>query len=354
MTRSSFRLLMIISAITLFACASEEPPVTSVTLMTFNVQNLFDNQDDPGKDDKAYLPIEAKQDEAHQTACNEIPVENWRAECLDLDWSDLAIEVKLTALAETIRQVNDGKGADIIALQEVENVSILDQLRTGKLADLGYQPAILLEGTDLRGIDVALLSKFPLADEPRLHPLDLPDYPERAGDTRGVLQATFVLPDQSLLTAFAVHFPAPFHPTGMRVAAYEHLADLLAALPKDHHAFAAGDFNTSSKEDGEVGLLDNYARPHWTLAHDVGCSECRGSYYYGRDSTWSFLDMIFFAPARGAKTTAQIRGDSVAIANGYPPQVSENSTPRRFRSDSGTGVSDHWPLIATIELTKKQ
>ncbi len=64
--------------------------------------------------------------------------------------------------------------------------------------------------------------------------------------------------------------------------------------------------------------------------------------------------MIVFAPARGAKTTAQIRGDSVAIANGYPPQVSENATPQRFRSDTGTGVSDHWPLIATIELTKKQ
>lgn len=357
MTHSNFRLLIVFSALALFACSAEQatvPSTTSVTLMSFNVQNLFDNQDDPGKDDKAYLPIEAKQSEAHQAACNKIPVENWRAECLTLDWSDLAIEVKLTALAETIRQANDGKGADIIALQEVENVSILDQLRTSKLADLGYKPAILVEGTDARGIDVALLSKFPLADEPRLHPLSLPAYPERARDSRGVLQATFVLPDQSLLTAFAVHFPAPYQPTGMRIAAYEHLAGLLAALPEDHHAFAAGDFNTTSKEDAEVGMLDKYARPYWTLAHDVGCSECRGTYYYARDSTWSFLDMLVLAPARGAKTTARIRGDSVAIANGYPPQVSENATPQRFRSDTGTGVSDHWPLIATIELTKKQ
>jgi endonuclease/exonuclease/phosphatase family metal-dependent hydrolase len=354
MTHRSFRLLIIIAAIALFACAKDEAPITSVTLMTFNVQNLFDNQDDAGKDDKAYLPIDAKQNEAHQAACNEIPVEAWRAECLDLDWSGLAIEVKLTALAETIRQVNNGRGADIIALQEVENEAILDQLRTDKLADLGYQPAILVEGTDARGIDVAILSKFALADEPALHPLNLPDFPQRAGDTRGVLQATFVLPDESLLTAFAVHFPAPYHPTEMRIAAYEHLEGLLAALPEDHHAFAAGDFNTTSKEDAEVGLLDDYARPYWTLAHDVGCSECKGSYYYDRDSTWSYLDMIMFAPARGGKTTAEIRGDSVAIANGYPPQVSKNGTPLRFHSENGTGVSDHWPLIATIELTKKQ
>ena len=64
--------------------------------------------------------------------------------------------------------------------------------------------------------------------------------------------------------------------------------------------------------------------------------------------------MIFFAPARGAKTTAQIRGDSVRIANGYPPQVSEYGTPERFRSDTVTGVSDHWPMTATIELAEKQ
>ncbi len=354
MTLSKLRLVLLIPAIGLVACVAEEPRVTTVTVMSFNVQNLFDNHDDASKDDKAYLPIEAKQNETHITACNEIQVDSWRDECLNLDWSNLAIEVKLTALAETIRQVNDGRGADIIAMQEVENASILEQLRTEKLDDLGYQPAILIEGTDLRGIDVAILSKLPLSAKPQLHPLKLPDFPEREGDTRGVLQATFVLPDNSLLTAFSVHFPAPFHPTPMRVAAYQHLATLLAALPPGHHAFAAGDFNTTSAEDKREGLLDAYARPHWTLAHDVGCSGCNGSYFYHRDSSWSFLDMILFAPARGAKTTAQIRGDSVAIANGYAPQVSENGTPERFQSTTGAGVSDHWPMVATIELTKKQ
>ena len=332
----------------------KKPASESVTVMSFNVQNLFDNIDDPGKDDKAYLPLAAKQTAAHIAACNEIEVDSWRDECLTLDWSDAAIEHKLDVLAGTIRQVNGGSGADIIALQEVENASILDRLRTEKLADLGYRPAILVEGTDSRGIDVAILSRLPLADEPQLHPLKLADFPEREGDTRGVLQATFMLPDDSLLTAFAVHFPAPFHPTAMREAAYEHLAGLLEALPDDHHAFAAGDFNTTSKEDEREGLLDAFARPYWTLAHDVGCSDCDGSYFYHGDSSWSFLDMILFSPARGAKTTAQIRGGSVRIANDYPPQVSEAGTPERFRSDKGTGVSDHWPMVATIELTEKQ
>ena len=331
-----------------------EATVESVTLMTLNVQNLFDNIDDPDKDDKAYLPLAAKQGESHIAACNEIPVDGWRDECLNLDWSDAAIDHKLDILARTIRQVAGGAGADIITIQEVENESILNRLRTEKLADLGYQPAILLEGTDKRGIDVAILSKFPLAGEAQLQPLALPDFPERAGDTRGVLQATFTLPDESLLTVFSVHFPAPYHPTEMRVAAYEHLNALLDALPDNHHAFAAGDFNTTSTEDQREGLLDSYARPHWTLAHDLGCNDCKGSYYYDRDSNWSFLDMILFSPARGGKTTAQIRGDSVRIANAYPPQVSEKGTPEAFRSNEGTGVSDHWPMIATVELAKKQ
>ncbi len=334
--------------------APVQPSRTDVTVMSFNVQNLFDNVDDPGKDDKAYLPLAAKQDEAHSASCNEIEVDSWRDECLNLDWSEVALNVKLGLLADTIRQVNDGRGADIIALQEVENINVLERLRNEHLGDLGYREAVLIEGTDARGIDVAFLAKFPLAGDAVLHPLHVPDYPDRQGDTRGVLQADFRLPDGTVLTGFSVHFPAPFHPTGMREAAYRHLNALRDALPPDRHVFAAGDFNTTSTEDARESLLDEYARPHWTLAQDVGCAACKGTYYYRRDGTWSYLDMILFSTARGGNTTAGIRADSVAIANAHPAQVTDAGTPRRHVSDAGIGVSDHWPMIATIEVTQKQ
>jgi hypothetical protein len=64
--------------------------------------------------------------------------------------------------------------------------------------------------------------------------------------------------------------------------------------------------------------------------------------------------MILFAAARGEKATAQIRADSVQIAKRNPAQVSSAGTPERYRSGQRTGVSDHWPMIATIELTQKQ
>jgi hypothetical protein len=160
----------------LLACGAAPPEILdtppqshSVTIMTFNVQNLFDNNDDEGKDDRAYFALEDKQTDEHKKACAEITVERWRDECLYWDWSDSNIDGKLRALAKVILQVDDGRGADIIALQEVENISILERLRTEYLAEANYLPATLIEGDDLRGIDVAFLTRFELANEPVLH-----------------------------------------------------------------------------------------------------------------------------------------------------------------------------------------
>ncbi len=349
-----------LAAFLLVGCAADArrsaaPDTTiSVTVMAFNVENLFDNVDAPGKNDETYLPVSAKRNQPHIDKCNAIPVDRWREQCLELDWNDAVIEHKLAVVAESIRQVDGGRGADIVALQEVENAAILERLRSEYLGDLGYRPAVLIEGSDLRGIDVAFLSRLPLAGAPMLHPLALPDFPDRAGDTRGVLQADFLLPNGAVLTGFSVHFPAPFHPTAMRVAAYEHLKRLLGALPDDHHAFAAGDFNTTGVEDAEQSMLDRFVRPHWIIAHDIGCAGCKGTSYYRRDDRWSFLDMILFAPGRGADTTARMRADTVRIGNGNPEQVQADGTPRHYDAAARRGVSDHWPIVATIEVTRKQ
>lgn len=324
-----------------------------VTIMAFNVQNLFDNVDDPGKDDKAYLPIEAKQNDAHIAECNEIERRSWREECLYLDWDDDAIGHKLGVLAEAIKQVDGGRGADIIALQEVENIRILERLRNEHLGNLGYAPAILIEGDDDRGIDVAFLSKLPLHEPAVLHPLKLVGDAEGSGDTRGILEATFELPDGQLLTGYSVHFPAPYHPTEMRIQAYEHLQNIRSRQPAERSLFAAGDFNTTSGEDSEKSMLDRFARPHWIVSNDL-CNACDGTHYYARGESWSFLDMILFSPARGAKTTWRIRADSAEIANQTAAQVTRDGKPNRYRSAERTGVSDHWPIVLTIEPTIKQ
>lgn len=330
--------------------ASASPPVT---IMTFNVENLFDNEHDEGKDDRTFFKLTDKQSDEHKAACAEIEVTRWRDQCLYWDWNDGMIDHKLQVVAEAILQVNGGRGPDIIALQEVENIGILERLRTQYLGDASYRPPILIEGDDLRGIDVAFLTRFELAGDATLHKTPFTGFAQdRVADTRGILQADFVLPDGSILTGFAVHFPAPFHPTGMREAAYEHLNQLKAGLPGDRPAFAAGDFNTTAAEDRDRHMLERYVRPHWTVAHELGCGDCKGTHYYEPTDDWSFLDMILWSPGenRGAQATWGIRDNSVYVANATPHQRLPNGTPAPFSLPGGGGVSDHWPLVVSIEL----
>lgn len=344
------RIAILLLVASLFGCTpAADQPGHSVTIMSFNVENLFDNVDDPLKDDRDYLPLAAKQNEAHRAACAELRFESWQNRCLTIDWNDDIVDRKLTVIAETILQVNDGRGPDVIALQEVENLAILERLRTDYLKAASYLPGILIEGNDSRGIDVAFLSRLPLAETPELHPIVFPnEFADARGDTRGILQADFVLPDGSVLTGFSVHFPAPYHPTGMRIAAYDTLNALLDELPADRNAFAAGDFNTTSAEDAEKNMLDRFARPAWTVSNDL-CAGCRGSSYYAQDDSWSYLDMILWRACCGNDATWQVRADSVRIANQYSEQAHADGTPRRFQLPEGTGVSDHWPVVLTIE-----
>jgi endonuclease/exonuclease/phosphatase family metal-dependent hydrolase len=339
------------------ATGEDQAPVTppaeaSLTIMTFNVENLFDNVDDPGKEDHTYLALTDKQSDEHKAACAEIEVARWREQCLDWDWSDKIIEQKLSVVADVILQADNGRGPDIIALQEIENIGILERLRTEYLAAADYGPGILIEGDDLRGVDVAFLTRLELAGSPVLHRTDFSGAgKDRVYDTRGILEATFVRPDGTLLTGYSVHFPAPFHPTEMREAAYRHLNALRAALPPDRDAFAAGDFNTTSLENRKKDMLGRFARPSWTVTHEVGCKGCKGTYYYAPRDDWSFLDMILWSPAAdsGENATWELRADSVRIANAAPGQLRPQGTPWRFEMPGGAGVSDHWPVVITIE-----
>lgn len=346
------------AALALAACSNEPAQETDpndddafeaqlVSVMAFNVENLFDELDDPGKNDSTYRPLEAKSAPEHIDACNAIEVERWRNDCLYLDWDADAVDFKLRQLAATIRQYNDGFGPDVIAFQEVENAGILNRLSQEHLQDAGYGDAILIEGSDVRGIDVAFLSRLPVVDGPILHPLDMSAFPDRAGDTRGVLEATFELPDGGRLTGFSVHFPAPFHPIGMRWIAYEHLNGLRKRVPEDHEVFAAGDFNTPKREMEGTTIMDDMVRPFWTVAHETGCDGCKGTNYWARGETWSFLDMILYSPAKGG--TSAWRLASVEVLDGYEDQLRADGTPKRFDLESREGVSDHLPILMTLE-----
>ena len=70
--------LSVILSLSFSVQASAEP----ISIMAFNVENLFDARDDPGKSDETYLPANKKKAKAHITKCEQITVRRWREQCL--------------------------------------------------------------------------------------------------------------------------------------------------------------------------------------------------------------------------------------------------------------------------------
>lgn len=184
-----------------------------LTIMTYNVENLFDTRDDPGRKDETFLPILNKENPAHKARCAEIKRRSRRQACLSWDWSEKTLRIKMSRLAGVILQVNQGRGPDILVLQEVENRAVLEQLREEFLGPAEYRPSILIEGGDIRGIDQAILSRLDPVGSPRLHQIPFSGMTARQRSAqRGVLEAVYRLPGEGTLSVFAVHLPAPYHP----------------------------------------------------------------------------------------------------------------------------------------------
>ncbi len=99
------------------------PPV-SFTLATWNVKNFFDEKDDAAVKDDVLTAAQ--------------------------------VQKKMQQLGAAIR----GLDADVLVLQEVEKIDLLQRLNNTQLSKMKYKEVRLLEGNDLRGIDVALLSRF--------------------------------------------------------------------------------------------------------------------------------------------------------------------------------------------------
>jgi endonuclease/exonuclease/phosphatase family metal-dependent hydrolase len=113
----------------------------------------------------------------------------------DLVPSQKQVDKKLANLSLALNRME----ADVLALQEVENLSILQRLARSS----GYRYAILVEGNDTRrGIDVALLSKLKVAGYAS-HKRDRLPYVEGAGlDTqfsRDCLEVHLATPDPLVL-----------------------------------------------------------------------------------------------------------------------------------------------------------
>jgi hypothetical protein len=156
-----------------------------VTVMAFNVENLFDAVEDPANTgDDTYLPLTVKQanpdHEANCRANNDIDF--YAEQCINLDWSETVLDQKLDALAGVIAAATPFP--DILIMPETENPSIVSRLNDALPADRRYQTLVQLDSTSVtsdRGIDVAIASRLPLAAPATAHPSSLVTIPNFAG-----------------------------------------------------------------------------------------------------------------------------------------------------------------------------
>ena len=100
--------------------------------MQFNVENLFDTRHDANKSDYTFLPLAVKTGKEVIDYCETIEVKKWRNQCTNWDWSEKTLAIKLQRLTSVLKEVNEGKGPDILVLEEVENSRILELWRKEK------------------------------------------------------------------------------------------------------------------------------------------------------------------------------------------------------------------------------
>lgn len=357
------KFLLAVSLI-LFGCTSVSKKTASVEpekikVMSMNVENLFDLEDDPEKNDEAFLPASKKADAAMKNRCRAQNSSTYRAEeCLEKDWSKKILERKMARLTDVLQQVNGGMGPDVVILQEVENLNVLQIWRDKYLKHMGYQTLILIEGPDERGIDNAIMSRLPQVGEAKNHLMDYSSTPELQAEpqraTRGILEATLKLPTGENLKVFGLHFPSQGAPTIHRKAAVHTLLSLIEKVPAGTPVLVGGDFNITSTEDFKEKYFTKTIQPKMSVSHLVGCGECAGSTYWWKDGTWSFFDVLLFSKDMdGGAAPWQLDRNSIKLVNTSKYQWNQYGSPAGFKDGlNSTGVTDHLPMYAELRMKK--
>lgn len=312
-----------------------------IFVANWNLENLFDTVNDPQKDDDEFLPEAASK------------------------WTQERLEKKLSNLAEVIRSMNNGKGPDILSVEEVENKGLLDTLLGKYLSGRNYKISYA-DCPDERGIDIGIIYNADIlklsgqkADTVKL---------ENNDKTRLILRAEFKLNGKERLYVYANHWPSrrggENESDKNRAAAAGLLRkDVDALLKKDTNSniLIMGDFNDEpsnaslnktldavnfkcdSLSSGKYDLYNLAFQKH--LAKD-------GSFFYR--GNWNMLDNIIVSRHVVMK---HYKCNSFEV---YRPEFMVTRSGQYKASPFPTyggkrylgGYSDHFPVTAVLQFAK--
>ena len=213
-------------------------PAGTIRLASYNLENLFDDQDDPA--------LSGQYEDAKATKP-------------DADCKAVAAAIKAT-------------DADIIAVQEIESLQSLTWFRDKYLTGLGYDHIACIDAGDERGIEQGVLSRFPVKDTQNWLQAPLGGtHPDKFGKEankyagqpivfhRSPLRVTVAIPAAAAgpgsaafdLTLFVIHYKSGGPGNYWREKEAAKTAELVAAFEathKDASVIVLGDFNCQLTE----------------------------------------------------------------------------------------------------------
>ncbi len=345
------------------------PPAVAldrITVVSFNVGNLFDTEDDPDNfGDDTYLPLSIKEARPeHDANCEaNISIQFFVDQCKELDWSDAVLTAKLENIADVILSMPERP--DILVLQETENPEIVARLNDEFLGEARFTQLVHLDSTDEtldRGIDVAILTDLPLIGEAEALRVDFGENQQECRATRDVVAATLTLPDGAPLIVYGVHFPSGSNPLVCRQIAMTTVRNAQQREGSPDLALMVGDINFPCYETESDFFARLLRDGSWWSPPEVtsGCQQPGTKKFNQRGFTqswftWSFLDAVFVSSALVDGRTesdwfADLGSFRTVISSDHQLEVAGAGfvEPRRFDPVALTGVSDHFPVALDL------
>ena len=287
----------------------------SLTIISYNVENLFDYEHDTLKNDSSFMP-----DGMHH-------------------WTYYRYQTKLDRIAQVIVNISGWESAALVGLCEVENARCLCDLCY--ILKRFHYKYIHYESADERGIDVALLydsTKVKILNSKSLH------VPLKNDLTRDILYVKALLTSSDTLHTMVCHLPSMLGGTSTtdwkRKAAKQVIqqqVDSILQLQPDAKIIVMGDMNSEPIND--LQHLDNLMILH----NRVG----KGTHKY--QGIWSCLDQFYISHSLKEIAQATIFAPNWLLEEDtkyldYQPK----RTYVGFRYHDG--YSDHLPVVLKVNL----
>ena len=285
----------------------------SLTMISYNVENLFDCQHDTLKNDYSFLP-----DGDHH-------------------WTYHKYQTKLDRIAQVVVNISGWESAALVGLCEVENARCLRDL-CYRLKRFHYQ-YVHYESEDERGIDVALLydsTKVKVLDSRPLR-VDLNE-----DNTRDILYVKVLLHERDTMYAMVCHLPSrlgggaatEWKRLKAKQVIQQQIDSILHQQPQAN-IVVMGDMNSEAKND--LNGMSN----QMVALEQVG----QGTHKY--QGVWSCLDQYYVSKALKDRVSVQIYSTEWLLEEDnkyldYQPK----RTFVGFRYHGG--YSDHMPIVLTI------